>query len=103
VASKPKPRRKGYDEGGSVQPAGSVGSGIASAMKGGLMLAQLAKMYGGAGGAGGALGGADALARGGKIKRVAGKPIGKDDGLKKLGERALNTINKGRLPGKGAR
>ena len=54
-------------------------------------------------------------ARGGPIRRVAGKPIGKDDGLipaqrgeyvvrrsavKKLGEKALNTINKGKLPGR---
>ena len=52
----------------------------------------------------------------GRIKHVAGKPIGKDDGLipaqrgefvvrrsavKKLGDKALNTINKGRLPKQG--
>jgi hypothetical protein len=57
-------------------------------------------------------------ARGGKIARVAGKPIGKDDGLipaqkgeyvvrksavKKLGTGVLNTINKGRLPKAGTR
>jgi hypothetical protein len=57
-------------------------------------------------------------ARGGKIKRVAGKPIGKDDGLipaqkgeyvvrksavKKLGTAALNQINKGKLPQKRGR
>jgi hypothetical protein len=51
--------------------------------------------------------------RGGPIKRVAGKPIGKEDGLiaaqkgeyvirkaaaKKLGTGVLNTINKGKLP-----
>ena len=53
--------------------------------------------------------------RGGKIHRVAGKPIGKDDGLipaqrgefvvrksavKKLGTGVLNTINRGKLPEK---
>lgn len=52
-------------------------------------------------------------ARGGEIKEVAGKPIGKDDGIiaaqrgefvvkksavKKLGSAVLNEINKGRLP-----
>jgi hypothetical protein len=57
-------------------------------------------------------------ARGGKIRRVAGKPIGKDDGLipaqrgefvvrksavNKLGTKALNTINKGRLPTAGGK
>ena len=55
----------------------------------------------------------DEHARGGKITEVAGKPIGKDDGLiaaqrgefvvkksaaKKLGLDVLNEINKGRLP-----
>ena len=115
MASKSKLRRRGYDEGGSVQPAGSVGQGIANSMRGGLLMAQLAKMYGGAGGAAGALGGGAGVgaARGGPIKRVAGKPIGKDDGLipaqkgeyvvrksavNKLGTKALNTINKGKLP-----
>jgi hypothetical protein len=54
-------------------------------------------------------------AKGGKITRVAGKPIGKEDGLiaaqkgeyvikkaavKKLGSGVLNTINKGKLPTK---
>jgi hypothetical protein len=54
--------------------------------------------------------------RGGKITRVAGKPIGKEDGLiaaqkgeyvikkaaaKKLGTGVLNKINQGKLPGKG--
>lgn len=53
------------------------------------------------------------FARGGEITEVAGKPIGKDDGIiaaqrgefvvkksavKKLGVAALNEINKGRLP-----
>ncbi len=53
------------------------------------------------------------MARGGKITEVAGKPIGKDDGLiaaqrgefvvkksavKKLGMAVMNEINKGRLP-----
>lgn len=53
------------------------------------------------------------FARGGIIKEVAGKPIGKDDGLiaaqrgefvvkksavKKLGAAVLNEINKGQLP-----
>ena len=53
------------------------------------------------------------MKRGGTIKRVAGKPIGKDDGIipaqvgeyvirrsavKKLGTKALDTINKGKLP-----
>lgn len=53
------------------------------------------------------------LARGGKITQVAGKPIGKDDGLiaaqkgefvvrksavQKLGLEVMNEINKGRLP-----
>lgn len=53
-------------------------------------------------------------ARGGKIEAVAGKPIGKDDGLipvqvgeyvvkksavKKLGTAFLDQINKGRVPG----
>ena len=57
-------------------------------------------------------------ARGGKIKRVAGKPIGKDDGLipaqkgeyvvrksavQKLGTGVLNTINKGKLPARAKR
>jgi hypothetical protein len=52
-------------------------------------------------------------ARGGKIKQVAGKPIGKDDGLipaqkgewvirksavKKLGNKVLSQVNKGKLP-----
>jgi len=52
-------------------------------------------------------------ARGGKIKQVAGKPIGKDDGLipaqrgewvirksavKKLGNAAMGQINKGKIP-----
>lgn len=52
-------------------------------------------------------------ARGGKIKQVAGKPIGKDDGLipaqrgewvirksavKKLGNAAMSQINKGKIP-----
>lgn len=55
----------------------------------------------------------DGKAKGGKITVVAGKPIGKDDGLipaqvgefvvrksavKKLGVAALNEINKGRMP-----
>ena len=55
-------------------------------------------------------------ARGGRIKRTVGPKIGKDDGLipaqrgeyvvrrsavKKLGTKALNTINKGKLPAKG--
>ena len=53
-------------------------------------------------------------ATGGKIKAVAGKPIGKDDGMipvqvgeyvikkaavKKLGTAVLDQINKGRIPG----
>ena len=53
------------------------------------------------------------MARGGKIKRVLGPKIGKDDGLipakkgefvvrkeavKKVGLNALNQINKGRIP-----
>lgn len=53
---------------------------------------------------------------GGRIRKVAGKPIGKEDGLiaaqrgeyvvkksavKKLGTKALNTINKGKLPTQG--
>jgi hypothetical protein len=57
-------------------------------------------------------------ARGGRIKRVAGKPIGKDDGLiaaqkgeyvvrkaavNKLGTKALNSINRGKLPARKAR
>ncbi len=52
---------------------------------------------------------------GGKIKRTAGPPIGKDDGLipaqkgeyvirksavKKLGTKVLDQVNKGRLPAK---
>jgi hypothetical protein len=70
------------------------------------------------GGGPAAVGGAEAgtgAARGGKIKQVAGKPVGKDDGLipaqrgeyvvkksavNKLGTGVLNTINKGRLPEK---
>lgn len=55
------------------------------------------------------------LARGGKIKHTSGPKIGKDDGLipaqrgeyvvrksavNKLGTRALNTINKGKIPGR---
>jgi len=60
-------------------------------------------------------------ARGGKIRRTSGPKVGKDDGLiaaqkgefvvrksavNKLGTKALNTINRGKLPttkGKGAR
>ena len=49
----------------------------------------------------------------GRIRRVAGKPIGKDDGLipaqvgeyvvrrsavKKLGTRVLNAVNRGKIP-----
>jgi hypothetical protein len=57
-------------------------------------------------------------ARGGVIKKVAGKPIGKDDGLipaqrgewvirksavKKLGNKVLGQINKGKLPSRRGR
>jgi hypothetical protein len=53
------------------------------------------------------------MPKGGRIIRVAGKPIGKDDGLipaqkgeyvirksavKKLGTKVLDQVNKGRLP-----
>jgi hypothetical protein len=58
------------------------------------------------------------MPKGGRIIRVAGKPIGKDDGLipaqkgeyvirksavKKLGVKVLNQVNKGKLPQKGKR
>jgi hypothetical protein len=119
---KPAPRKrlKGYDDGGYVGPmpsSDSIGKGIMSG----------ASMALGAYGAyqrGKALDAASQIkgtsddklpmyARGGKIKKVAGKPIGKDDGLipaqkgeyvvrksavNKLGTKALDTINKGRIP-----
>lgn len=121
--SKPPPRRKGYDVGGSVQ------QGMSSVMQ----AAYMAKMLQGTGAGGGGPGGSgdpaksggsaagpdasttlgDAYARGGRIKHTSGPRIGKDDGLipaqrgeyvvrkaavKKLGTKVLGQINKGKLP-----
>jgi hypothetical protein len=117
--AKSKPARlKGYDQGGGVA------GGIASAMRSGMMMNQIAKMYSGAGGGAGGSGGSGSSpptvdtgtwdnAKGGRIKRTAGPKIGKDDGLipaqrgeyvikkaavKKLGTKVLNQVNKGKLP-----
>jgi hypothetical protein len=81
--------------------------------------------YGPSGGKGGSQGAMDwdkeNYARGGRIKRTVGPKVGKDDGLiaaqkgefvvrkaavNKLGNKALATINRGKIPatkGKGAR
>lgn len=134
---KPARRIKRYDAGGPVygtgseqdpgpvKPGGGGGSVMdrtMSAVKTGMMASKLASQYGG--GLGGSsssgsqsptegtdLGGL--YKKGGKITRVAGKPIGKEDGLiaaqkgeyvirksaaKKLGTGVLNTINRGKLP-----
>ena len=90
-----------YPSGSSISPgAGGAGAGVGTGAAGG----------GAGGGAGGAAGG---MKRGGTIKHTSGPPIGKDDGLiaaqrgefvvkrsavKKLGETALNEINKGHIP-----
>lgn len=126
--SKPPPRRKGYDVGGSVREG----------MSGVMQSAYMAKMLQGTGAGGGGPGGSgnpvkpggssdptkagpdtdsttlgDAYARGGRIKHTSGPRIGKDDGLipaqrgeyvvrkaavKKLGTKVLGKINQGKLP-----
>jgi hypothetical protein len=136
VASKPKPRRRGFDQGGQIS-SNSLGNSISQGMNTAFnaysafkraqlydAMADAAKAKLGSTGpaASGATSGATGgdtpgAARGGKIRRVAGRPIGKDDGVipaqkgeyvvrksavNKLGTKALNTINKGKLPaGKG--
>lgn len=67
----------------------------------------------GPGGSSASPGGGQQMARGGRIKHTSGPKIGKDDGLipaqrgeyvvrkaavKKLGDRAMATINRGKLP-----
>jgi hypothetical protein len=115
--AKSKPPRKGYDQGGSV------GSGFLQGVEAVANLRR-ANYQGNQTRAANQdyvdSGNWDVpgSAKGGKIRRVAGKPIGKDDGLipaqkgefvvrksavKKLGERALGTINRGKLPGKAGR
>jgi len=127
--AKSRPKRRGYDVGGSVR------EGMSSVMQ----TAYMAKMLQGTGAGGGGPGGSgdpaktggsaagpdasttlgDAYARGGRIKHTSGPKIGKDDGLipaqkgeyvirksavNKLGTKALGQINKGKLPPrKGAR
>ncbi len=129
-----KPRRRGYDDGGVVNQdpgpvkSASTGQRISDAIRGGMMINQLAKVAGGglggaqgaagAAGASGAMGGNFTMARGGRIKATAGPRIGKDDGLipaqkgeyvvrrsavKKLGTPALNQINRGKLPARKGR
>lgn len=137
MASKPKPRRKGFDEGGQISSS-SLGDSISKGFGGvtgayanfkrGQYYSELMDQSKAKLGAPGPpkedykpppadqqTGG---LARGGKIKRTAGPRIGKDDGLipaqrgeyvirksavSKLGTKALNTINKGRIPQKKGR
>jgi hypothetical protein len=138
VASKPKPRRRGFDEGGQISSS-SLGDSISkgfggvtsayAAYKRGKYYDELTDQAKAKLGAPGPPSGAGytppppdqqtgGLARGGKIKRTSGPRIGKDDGLipaqkgefvvrksavNRLGTKALNTINKGRLPQKKGR
>lgn len=126
-------RRKGFDQGGQIS-SDSIGKGIeagANMALSGYSAYQRGKYYetmadaakarlGTTGPAQGPVGGdvKDGMARGGKIKRVAGKPIGKDDGLipaqkgeyvvrksavNKLGTKALNQINRGKIPARKGR
>ena len=124
---KPPPRRRGYDTGGLYGgpgiSSGSLGQGITSGFNSILGMAKAAKGLSDddddkkkAADVTKALGDAPmdvGMRGGGKIKRVAGKPIGKDDGLipaqrgeyvvrksavKKLGTKVLNQVNKGKLP-----
>jgi hypothetical protein len=107
---------------GNIPVVNTKGSGGAGAASGaavqqgaqtGMMFGNL--LFGSGAGAGAA---AAAAAKGGMIKRTAGPKIGKDDGLipaqkgeyvvrksavQKLGTKALNTINKGKLPYKAKR
>jgi hypothetical protein len=134
---KPKPRRRGFDEGGQISSS-SLGDSISkgfggvtgaySAYKRGQYYDQLMDQAKAKLGAPGPPKGDDStvppdqqtggLARGGKIRRTSGPRIGKDDGLipaqrgeyvirksavNKLGTKALNTINKGRLPARKGR
>jgi hypothetical protein len=125
--------RKRFDAGGPVS-GGSFGGGFAEGLSSAAQAYQTiksaTKAFGGDANTSGSGSGprgagadpwdtsAEGKARGGKIKRVAGKRIGKDDGLipaqkgefvvrkaavKKLGDKAMNTINKGRLPAKRGR
>jgi len=98
---------------GQQPPAGGL-AGVAQSPPGGDQGAYPgAVAAGAASGAGAAGGGAPGMKRGGEIRHVSGKPIGKDDGIiaaqrgefvvrrsaaQKLGEKALNEINKGHLP-----
>lgn len=125
MANKPKPRIKGYQDGGTIDPGPSASDRMMSAVRNGATLARIGQLYGlggaasGTSGAAGAAGGNLPMARkGGTIKRVAGKPFGKEDGLigaqkgeyvvrkaavKKLGMPALNQINKGKIPARAKR
>lgn len=107
---------------GQQPPTGGL-AGVAQSPPGGGQGSYPSGMSPGAGGAGagvgtgaaggGAGGGAGGMTHGGRIQHVHGKPEGKDDGLiaaqrgefvvrksavKKLGEKALEEINRGHLP-----
>ena len=111
-------RRKGYDSGGYVKDPSQGYIGVDASRGGGQSQNISGSMMGGVStglGFGNMLMGpkGGGKAKGGPIKKTAGPRIGKDDGLipaqkgeyvvrrsavNKLGTKALDTINKGKLP-----
>lgn len=118
-------KRRGYQDGGPVDPnsmSRQVEGGINTTMKIANMANAMKGMFNSGGTPASPSGPTQppdtrdpthGYKRGGPIRRVAGKPIGKDDGLipaqkgeyvvrksavKKLGTKVLNQVNRGKLP-----